>query len=281
MDIAVTTQNEVYAHLKAEYENNDAFRKDLEELYMFYGRKLLLFAKKEEHKEYIESNFGEVLNSLFYQGYYTMKLILSDKETVITPESWKVPEGVTKNDIPILLKTVLQEEKFDWKTEVSHEFSMDILTYMEPAYETTQKLTKEISEYGAYRAFIEDERYVGGDSTEQSDMLLGSPYDLNFLSPQVYSKAQFYTDQHEIWDLFYWSAVQEEGWVGTMHFSTIPVAENMLYIIEFSLSNLLIEQEKLDIVAKVTKSIPSEIRSNLQIRLYNVDELDILTASAD
>lgn len=281
MDIALTTQSEVYNHLKAEYENNEAFRKELDDLYMFYGRKLIQFVKKQEQQEHIENKLGEVVNSLFFQGYYTMKVVLNDEETIISPESWELPAGVIKNEIPMLLKELLQEEKFDWKTEVSHEFSMDILTYIEAGYETTQKLTKEISEYGAYKAFIEDERYVGDDLAEQSDMLLGSPYDLNFLSPQVYSKAQFYTDQHEIWDLFYWSSVQEDSWVGTIHLSSIPLAENTLYLIEFSLSNLLIEPEKLEIVDKVTKSIPSEIRSNLQIRLYTVNELDILTASAE
>ena len=279
MNLAEKTHIEIYEFLQKEYDENKEFRQELENLYTFYGRKLMQFVKKEDQQEYVENKFGDVVNSLFFQGYYIMKMILNDEETILNEEGWKLPLGVTKNEIPLMLSSLLQDEKFDWKTDISHQFSMDILNYIEAGYETTQEITKEISEYGAYKAFIDDSRYVG-NKEETNDMLLGNPNDLNFLSPQVYSKAQFFTEQHEIWDLFYWSAIRkEDSWVGSIHYSTIPVGEEKLYIIEFNLSNLIIESEKLELIDVVIKSIPIEIRSKLQIRLYNVSELDVLQAN--
>lgn len=275
MDLATKTHTEVFSFLEKEFKENETFRNELELLYKFYGRKLIHFVGKTD-LQYVEEQFGEVVNSLYFQGYYTMRLILNDEETVLEEDAWKLPLGVVKNEIPLLLKNMLNDEKLDWSTPISHEFSMNILTNVEAGYETTLEITKEIAEYAAYKAFIEDERYIGGTIQETSEMLLGSPYDLNFLSPQVYSKAQFFTEQHETWDLFYWSAIQKDSWVGSIHFSTIPTGESNLYIIEFSISDVIMELEKLEIVEQITKKLPEEIRANLQTRLYHVSDLDVL-----
>lgn len=275
MDLVTKTHTEVYDYLKKEFEENEGFRNELEALYKFYGRKLIQFVGKND-LQYVEDEFGEVVNSLYFQGYYTMKLILNDEETVLDEAAWKLPKGVAKNEIPLLLKNLLNDEKLDWSTDISHEFSMNILSNVEAGYETTLEITKEIAEYAAYKAFIEDERYMGGTTEETTDMLLGNPYDLNFLSPQVYSKAQFFTDQHETWDLFYWSAIQKDSWVGSIHFSTMLVGEDNLYVLEFNISNVIMDLEKLDIVEQITQKLPNEIRAKLQTRLYHVSELDVL-----
>lgn len=277
MNIAEQTHVEVYNHLQKEYEENPEFREELEKLFLFYGRKLINFVKKDEQREYIENEFGDVVKSLYFQGYYTMNIILSDEETSIPEEVWTLPSGVLRNELPTFLSKLLQDEKLDWKTEISHQFSMDILTYLEEAYETTKEITKEISEFGAFKALQSDSRYKGQPEQEDTGtMLLGTPYDLDFVSPQVYAKPQIFTDEHEIWDMFFWSSIQKDDWVGTMHLSKVLVEEERFYILEFSLSDLITSDEKLEIIDVVTKRIASDIRSTLQIRLYNVSELSIL-----
>lgn len=271
------TYKQVYNHLQKEFKENDQFRKELESIMIFYGRKLIAFAKNEKEQLYIENGLEDVIRSLYFQGYYTMKVILSDEDTEILEDVWKMPIGVCRNEIPKMLENIFAEVKTDWKrTDVSHEFSMEILTNLEPAYEVTKAMIKEMAIYGAFKAFVEDERYQGMEEVDSASILLGNPFDIEFLSPQVFHQVSFLTNQHEIWDLFFWSAIRENAWVGTIHYSILPIEDNTFYVMECNLSDLISKDEKLEIIDLLAKRLPPEQKSKLQIRLYNVGELEVL-----
>lgn len=279
MNLIEDTKKEVFKHLQNEFNNNESFRKELEELIIFYGRKLLVFAKTEEKQLFIENEIEDVVRSSYYQGYYTMKVILNDEETELLPETWLSSIGVSRNEIPIMLENLFKDMMQDWfLTDVSHHFTMDILTNMEPAYEITNSMIKELACYGAFKALIEDERFKGSTEFDfnTSELYLGDTYDLDFVSPQVFKQVQFKAEQHEIWDLFFWSAVQENSWVGSVHYSLIPVEDETIYVLECNLSNLITPDEKSEIVEKLIKHLSDEQRNKLQIRLYSVSELDTL-----
>lgn len=283
MTLIEETKKEVFKHLQDEFNNNESLRKELEELMIFYGRKLLVFAKNDESRSFIENEIEDVVRSSYYQGYYTMKVILNDNETELLPEAWLASLGVSRNEIPKMLDSLFNDMMQDWfLTDVSHNFSMEVLTNMEPAYDITNSLIKELACYGAFKALIADERYKGSKEFEfnSTDLYLGNTYDLDFISPQVFKQVQFKSEQHEIWDLFFWSALRVNSWVGSIHYSLIPVDDEMIYVLECNLSNLITPDEKLEIAERLVEHLPEEHRNKVQIRLYSVSELDTLLPNA-
>lgn len=76
----------------------------------------------------------------------------------------------------------------------------------------------------------------------------------------------------------FWSSLNKEDWVGTVHLSKLPTDEDkLIYLIEFNISDLIMEAEKMEIIEKMVSNLPLEIRSALQIRLYNVSQLDLVS----
>lgn len=272
--------NKVYKTLEQKIKEDQDFQNELEYLSFFYRRKLTSIVKDTQVMEYIFRQFDDVLFSQFFQGYYAMTILLEDEEEHFSEKDWNHLPGLVRNEIPKFLKMITKVENVNWThTEIGHNFSMDILQSAENAYDVTQLLLSDLTNYGAYKAFIDDKRYVGEKNLVESEMLLGNAFDLNFVTPQVYMQAQFFTEQHELWDLFNWSAIGEGAWVGSIHYSVLPIEEQTYYVLEFSLSNLINKDEQMEIVNDVIKKIPEEIRSTLQTRLYSVSELDVLIAS--
>lgn len=278
MNTVQEIHDNVFDYLKEEFEKEE-FRKEIEDLLFFYGKKLIKFAKNDEQRNVVEKDLEDVVKSAYFQGYYTMRVILEDEETELNSEAWHLPYGFCRNEIPILISNLIEEENPDWmKTNITHDFNMYMLSYMSEAYDVAKSLIREIALYGCYKAFIEDERYqytpIAGDDNVAA---LGSVYDVEFLNPQVYQQIQYFSDSNEVRNLFFWSALQPNAWVGSIHYSKIE--DFSLKLLECSISNLITDEEKLDIVNSLVKHIPSEDKANLQIRLYKVSELDILIAN--
>lgn len=271
--------NIVYKKLQEKMKLDTNFQNEISDLIFFYSRKLMGFTKTKEQKSLVEKDFEDVVFSQFFQGYYAMTILLNDEES-FDEDDWIRAPGLVRNELPKFLKLITEDESINWThTEIGHNFSIDILQSMESAYEVTKQLLYDLSNHGAFKAFTDDERYVGESTVPDSEMLLGNPFDLSFLSPQVYMQGQFYTTQHEVWDLFLWSAVRDDAWVGSVHLSTMPIENQTIYLLEFSVSSLISHNEKMDIINTIIKKIPENIRAILQTRLYNVDELDILVST--
>jgi len=272
----------VWNKLKKQLESDDNFKMEMQRLYFFYERKLLGFVKTEIQNSFIVENFEEVVFSQYFQGYYSMKSILADDETVLNDSVWTMGLGFAKNDIPKFMEKTFLEESIDWtQTAVGHKFGIELLQCIEPAYDIYKQIRVDIANFGAYNAFIDDERYIGVQQDAVSDTLLGTPFDLDFLSPQVYMQAQYFTAQHELWDLFMWSSVRDDAWVGSVHLSTMPIAEELIYLLEIKLSNIITIEEKMDISTQVIGKLSEEIRGVLQTRLYHVENFDVLVSSTN
>lgn len=267
---------QVQITLKEKLESSQSFREELEQLYFYYERKLLQKSKTEEQRMYIVEHFEEFIMGQYFQGYYVMTEILLDKDFKYEENIWEAPIGIARNEIPIFLEQMFKEENIDWtRTELGHSFIMHILENNHHAYDLAVQIKKDIANYGAYKAFIEDERYKGENTTPNNHMLLGNAFDLEFISPQVYMQAQFNASQHEVWDLFTWSSLNNT-WVGTVHYSRIPTKETEYALLEISLSNTIIDEEKMEIASVIVSKLPEENRELLQTRLYHVENFDAL-----
>ena len=266
----------VYNILQKRYNEDTDFRESIDSLTRFYGRKLVGFAKNEEQEALVLAEFEDVVKSQFFHGFYLMTAILEDVETDFPADIWRLRKGMVRNEIPLLIRSVFVEEGSSWSvTEVGREFGLAILDVMEPGYEIVKRLREEVTLYGAYQAFIQDDRYRGVEAEESTDTLLGNPFDLEFLSPQVFMQAQFQTEQHEIWDLFFWSS-QENTWLGSVHLSKLPTDAMTVFLMECTLSNQLIYFEKSDIVDTLVSRLPQDVQNTVQVRVYHANDLEVL-----
>ena len=268
---------QVWNHLKNNFETNKLLRKELDDLLHFYGKKLLNFAKQPKQRDFIENKLEDVVRSQYFQGYYIMRSLLKDEETALASQTWNLAKGIVRNEIPVFINNIFKDSEMDWsRTEIGHEFGIKLVQEIDGVFDIIRQMRRDIAYYGAYKAFIEDNRYKGNKEEDHSSMLLGNPFDLHFVSPQVFMQAQFFSNEHEVWDLYMWSSVQENAWVGSLHFSAIPQNNNSVYILELSISETIMENEKYEILEKCVQQIPESIRSMLQIRIYHVRELEVV-----
>ena len=272
--------------LKDKIENDSDFNLELQSLLYFYERKLLGLATTEAQRQHIMDNFEEVLFSQYFQGYHVMSNILSDKETDIGENTWTFEAGIARNEIPKFLKNLFEEVKFDWShTEISHKFGMELLDMTASAYDIFKQIRIEIAAYAAYKAFIEDERYKGNTisaaTNAELQTILGNPFNLEFLSPQVYMQATFASGTHEVWDLFNWSAISEDSWVGSIHLTEMVIDELSTYLLEIKMSNVIAHFEKTDLIHAILIKLPEEIQVNVQTRVYHVEDIEIMQYTPD
>ncbi len=267
---------EIMDTLRKQYQTNKHFRDELDNLSLFYGRKFINKTKDEEERLSIIKQMDDMVKSQFFQGYYIMKSILLDKETSLPQDVWSLNPGLVRNEVPLLFANIFKDSPDNWHlTDVSQKIGLDLVQRFNNVYDLVKQTRKDLALYGAYKAFIEDDRYQNQTDNNQSSMILGNPFDLTFLSPQVYMQAQFFTSEQEIWDLNLWSSLGTK-WVGSIHFSCLPDEQLTLYLLQFTVSETIQEMERYEILEKVLDNIPNEIKSLMQIRIHHVRELEVV-----
>ncbi|MFD5853585.1 hypothetical protein ACFWGC_25975 [Cytobacillus pseudoceanisediminis] len=276
MKTADLIYTEIIDTLRKQYQTNKHFRDELDNLSLFYGRKFMNKTNDEEERLSIIKQMDDMVKSQFFQGYYIMKSILLDKETSLPQDVWSLNPGLVRNEIPLLFADIFKDSPDNWHlTDVSQNIGLDLVQRFNNVYDLVKQTRKDLALYGAYKAFIEDDRYQSQTDNNQSSMILGNPFDLTFLSPQVYMQAQFLTEEQEIWDLNLWSSLGTK-WVGSIHFSRIPHDQMTLFLFQFSVSEVIQENERYELLEKSLENIPQEIKSLMQVRLHHVRELEVV-----
>ncbi|MDX1806662.1 MAG: hypothetical protein R3267_06530 [Paenisporosarcina sp.] len=268
--------DQTYNELQRRIQEDEVFRNELTSLLYFYGKKFVTFAKKKEHEQLIETELEKVMHSQFFQGYYVMKEVLADSETQLQDTIWVQPKGVLRNELPVFLDQLFAAEQIDWtRTQEGHAFGMNVLKNFESAYEVAKQFRREIAHIGAYYAFLTEERYVGQPETEEK-MMLGNPFDLTFLNPQVFLQAQAQSAEQELWDMFFWSAHQSNAWAGSVSYSIFNGGTQPVQLLEIKVSTMVTFDEQTDIINMFTEMIPLEHRESVQIRFYRVEDMEEL-----
>lgn len=276
---------DVTEKLRLKFEKDSYFNKELDNLTVFYGRKLMALTNKESVHEIIENSINNVIRSQVFEGYYVMTTLLNDKEVEFSDKIWELPKGILRNQVRLMLDKMFEDTDYNWTdNEVSNSFALVMLNEVENGFDIAEIITYEVAVFGAYKAIIDDSRYKGPAKDEKViEMKLGNPFDLEFINEQVYMEAKHYSDQHEIWDLFILGKPNKENsWCGTAHLSTIPLEKDKeIYILSLNLSNVIRDEEKMQIAEIIAKRLPPEITKELQLRLYHTTELQFLGLTSD
>ncbi len=288
--MAKRQEEEIYKLLENKLKNDKDFEQEYKDLSLFYTKKIIQRAKNTEQREsFIEMMENTITQQLFH-GYYLMSLLDNDLQN--SPENledylltYKLPKGLLRIEMTNVMNRAfsIHDDRWFMNTAVS-QYNTYLLKELPEIYELYQSLLREIACYGAYVYVTGQELYSPPkEDTEEIIFLLGYPLDLKFVNPQIFLKASYYSEEHEIWDAFKISdGKKEEKWVGTIHISAIPmiVSENEKkthFIINFSLSVDIREEERNQIMYSLYQILPNEITTVAEIRVYTVNNVDIVT----
>lgn len=287
--LAKKQEEEIFKLLENKLKNDKDFAQEYKNLSLFYTKKIIQQAKNSEQRESFIEMMENTITQQIFHGYYLMSLL--DKDLQNNPENiedylltFKIPKGMLRIEMTNVMNRAFLNHDDRWymNTAVS-QYNTYLLRESPEIYELYQSLLREIACYGAYVYVTDHELYAPEENSEEVIFLLGYPLDLKFVNPQIFLKASYYSEEHEIWDAFKISdGKTEEKWVGTVHISAIPVIlpENKKkthYIINFSLSIDIREEERNQIMYNLHQILPDEIKIDAEYRVYTVNNVDIVT----
>lgn len=272
--INVKEEQEIIAEtLKSRYKTDENLKQMIKEVNLFYGRKVMSFAKEPEDKEFVEKHMLQVVSDQFALGYYIMTEILNDPEFQLDEKAWNLGKGFVRNTVYGLLTTVMQESGVQWQqSETERQFTKRVVASFYNAYDIMVQLRKDVLALGAYYAFIESERYQE-PAKQEHELMLATPYDLTFLNPQVYMQGEEVLENLEKWSVYQAEYVKGAQWVGDIQLTKkkreTGELENHLDIL---LSYVIDQNERTDIINQMISKIPIDEHSRTVIQFYLISE---------
>lgn len=270
----VTEEKEVIVELlKNRYKTDKEFERVIDEVSLYYGRKIMSFATETEDQRFVEDKILEVVSDQFFLGYFLMDQIFRDPEFVLEDSYWSLAKGFVRNGIYPMLESMMEESEVQWQQSAAEKnFTKRVVSSFYDAYSIMVQLRKDVLALGAYYAFIENPKYQGAELPEHT-LRLANPFDLTFINPQVFMQPKYATENVEKWGLFQAETVKGGQWVGEIQLERrlTPQAENENYL-EIKISNLLEQNDITDIINKMILKIPAEEHSFTSIQYYLVSE---------
>ncbi|MFJ7890531.1 hypothetical protein ACIQYL_20940 [Lysinibacillus xylanilyticus] len=279
-ELKIIDSKQIWDKLNAKMKNDADFAKEMEDFVEFYARKFVRAAKSEEKQKTATEIIEEVIYSQIFHGYYLQSnLIANEKKGSETflDVFWQNPPGVTLNQIGQVMKLNFQE---NWHLQKGIEsVNVRVLNEIPEAFDIFGMILLEAANFGAFKATIECKKYEG-KVNDTKEFVFGSPYDLQFINPQIFIEARYYSNEHELWDMFLVdTGIKESQWIGSIHLSTIPSNSESFYLLTVSISDLITEDEKMQALSLITSKLPQQIKDKVQIRLYNLSDLDVFTGN--
>lgn len=289
--IAKRQEEEITKILEDKLKTDEKFQQNFKDLTLFYSKKIIQQAKTTEQRETFIEIMENTITQQFFHGYYLMSLL--DKDMRNSPENkepyleyYKMPKGILQREVVSIMSDAFINYDAKWYMNAPVEqYNTYLLKELPDIYDLYHTILKEVACYGAYVFMIDQELHIPSkDNPDAAIMLLGYPYDIKFVNPQVYIKASYYSEEHEIWDVFKMGdSKTPEKWVGTVHISAIPTGDegNIHFILNFSLSIDIRLDERNLIISNLYHSLPEEIQDTAEIRVYTVNDVDIVTFPKD
>lgn len=258
--------------LQKRYQQDENFKQEINDVNQYYGQKIIHFAKEKEDQRYIEEHILEVVSEQFFLGYYLMSQITNDSSFSLDNGAWSLHKGFVRNAVYPLLENVMQDSEVQWqRTDTEKQFAKRIISNVHEAYDVLVQLRKDVLALGAYYAFIESPRYQEPVAAEHP-CKLASPVDLTFLNPQVFMQVQEISENVEQWTLYQAQTVKGSQWAGEIQLSTKKEGGTIENHLDVRLSQMLTQNDRIDIINQMITKIPEEEHTNTRIQFYLVLE---------
>lgn len=289
----MTDEKTLYRKLTNLLKTDTVFKEEINSFMLFHSKKFVAVAPTEEKKKLAASLIDNIISAQVFHGYSLMLNYIEIEETLITevePLFWHRKLGATYNAIGSDLQAIFGE---DWAFHkmLQDEINLIMLEELYECYEIYKTILLEAANYGAYNALIKYPKFkqnLNDIVTQQdvSEVKLGNPHDLNFISPQAYMTLTNFSDQHELWDVFSLNNGQKESeWVGMVHFSSIKNVINgsneVTHILSITLSNLIREDEQHTILQQLYGELTESIKDSIQLRIISASNFDLGYVKSD
>ncbi|MGF9975508.1 hypothetical protein [Viridibacillus arvi] len=281
------TNNSVYenvtAILRDKFENSAKFNETLDNITIFYGRKLLSITKNHFTREIIEKTIEKVIREQYFEGYFRMSDIIKNSGIPAIDLLWELPKGRLRNEVRILLENVYKDIDPDWANNATiSNFSLVMLKELEEGFDVVEMIKYEVAAFGAWEAVIEDSRYVYKEDADEFDSKFGNSFDLEFINFQVYMQMEYFSDTYESWNLYKLGKNDQDNiGCGMAQLSLIHNLEGkQQFVLTLNLFNLIHPEEKNGLVDSIVKSITSKLKnSELHIRILHTTEIEYFSFS--
>lgn len=277
-------QKEVFQYLNDKLKSDKNFEKNVNDLIEYYGAKFLATIQNSENVDEGAEIIEQVMYAQIYHGFYLQRelMIESDnspeEERIFMDRFYTLPPGVMLNEIGPIMKKNFGGNYYMRKGNEA--INIKVLNEFPNAFELYRAILLEVCNFGAYLAVLDYPKYEPS-LENQEGYLLGNPFDLNILNPQIFMQAMAYSEQHEMWELYRLKNGENElQWYGTIYYTKIPDQDTTAHYLQFMISDLVRSNEKDAIIEKIFYRLPEDIQKHIQIRRYDVSNLDLLVKKA-
>lgn len=256
--------------LKAHYQNDKEFNRELATIYEFYKIKLSSILT-EDQREKMEKMLEESIKQQIFNGYY-MGLELLQSDYQFENEWFQQSEGMIAQQLPDLLRRATNNQIEEVVTDKTLQ---KLMTWLVVEYEGVYPLLMDISLNTACMGLkwaLKDE-----GSKRQIDLyessfkgMLGNLDDITFITPQCYIQLVVTNEGSEVWEIIN-SDYKTLEKIGEVNVVRIDSADNTdRYYLNISVKDSLSESEQ--------KSLIEDISARVMI--FNDVERTHLTLSA-
>lgn len=277
-------QKEVFQYLNEKLKTDNKFEQSVKDLIEYYGAKFLTAIQTVENVDEGVEIIEQVMYAQLYHGFYLQRqlMIESDSspegEQIFMDKFYTLPPGVMLNEIGSIMKQNFGGNYYMRKGNEA--INIKVLNDFPNAFEIYRTILLEVCNFGAYLAVLDYPKYEPSFENQEG-YLLGNPFDLNILNPQIFMQAMAYSEQHEMWELYRLKNGENEvQWYGTVYYTKIPDQETAVHYLQFMISDLVRSNEKDAIIEKIFLKLPEDIQRSIQIRRYDVSNLDLLAKKA-
>ncbi|QCJ45479.1 hypothetical protein FAY30_26430 (plasmid) [Bacillus sp. S3] len=188
--------------LKAHYQNNEGFNKDLFLVYEYYKSKLLPLVKAQDAAR-LENELLESIKSQIFNGYFMAVEFLNLEETQISDEWFQQSAGMIAQQLPDMLREITgnQIEEVITYDHLKKLASWLVVNY-EGVYPTLMDISLNTACIGAKWALLDEGEKRGLKLYQpQQKGILANFDDVAYLNPESYITCSAMNQLSEVWEL--------------------------------------------------------------------------------
>lgn len=241
--------------LKAHYQNDKEFNRELATIYEFYKIKLSSILT-EDQREKMEKMLEESIKQQIFNGYY-MGLELLQSDYHFENEWFQQSEGMIAQQLPDLLRRATNNQIEEVVTDKTLQ---RLMTWLVVEYEGVYPLLMDISLNTACMGLkwaLKDE-----GSKRQIDLyessfkgMLGNLDDITFITPQSYIQLVVTNEGSEVWEIIN-SDYKTLEKIGEVNVVRIDAADNTdRYYLNISVKDSLSESEQKSLIEDISARV--------------------------
>lgn len=268
--------------LKDKMKKDEDFNKTIAAIVSYYGTKFVSFFDSDDERVIATEIIEDVIFVQITHGYWLMKNELEldkdveDAEKLFPKDFWNMTENIMRNGTGPNMQTLFGDEWY--RSPGNKSVALRVLNQLPHGFDRYSLVLEQTAIFGGYIALRYDSEYDAEkfekvkEETAQP-MLFASPYDIHFITPEVFIQFDMYSSEYESWNLFLSAtSKQEEKWIGTAQLISIPLgAEKFQYTFMVSIENVLKEYEKSLICKELISRMPKQMQNDVQFRFYPLE----------